>query len=113
MNTASIPSKQRQRVQLTPSIKEDEALTTTCFGDEILEVEELVAQEMWNAVEKKTDEALSAGPPPFSLVEFVGRQPLEEHAMLYDDKGGSIESFPNKQTLKSMPSYLGITNHDR
>ena len=53
------------------------------------------------------DEALSSHTPPCSVVDFTGRPPIEAEAMPYWDDQGSEDSFPSKQTLHTMPSYLG------
>ena len=45
---------------------EERPLTTTHFGDEIPEVEEVIAREMWDVVKQKMDdEALSFSYPTF------------------------------------------------
>ena len=36
-------------------LNDEQALTTAHFGDEILEVEEMIAREMWDAVKQKMD----------------------------------------------------------
>ena len=49
-------------------------MTTVDFGDEIPEVEEIIAREMWDAIKQKLhEEALSSQTPPFSIVDFTGR----------------------------------------
>ena len=87
---------------------EEQQVTTADFGDEIPEVEEIIAREMWDAVKQKIhEEALSSQTPPFSIVDFTGRPTVEVEAMPYWDDQGSEDLFLSKHTLQTMPSYLG------
>ena len=83
-------------------------MNATDFGDEIPKLEETMAKEMWDAVQQRiVEESPSLKSPPFSIVDFTGRQSIEVDAMPYNEDEGSEESFPSKQTLRTMPSYIG------
>ena len=98
----------QEEENVVQDLNDERPLTTAHFGDEIPEVEEMIAREMWDAIKQKMDdEALSYHTPPFSLVDFTGQPPIEAEAMTYWDDQGSEDSFPSKQTLRTMPSYLG------
>lgn len=56
---------------------------------------------------QNVDDALSIGSLPFSLVDFVGRTSLEDHVTHNGEDEEFVDSFLSKQTLKTMPSYLG------
>ena len=105
--TPSIDLEPRPSVQFITNERRHESLTNTHFGDDIPKVEELMAQEMWDVVRQNVDDTLSAGSPPFSLVDFAEKCSIEEQANQSNEQEGSVDSFPSKQTLMTMPSYLG------
>ena len=45
--------------------------------------------------------------PPFSLVDFAEKKSIAEPAIQSEENDGSVDSFPSKHTLLTMPSYLG------
>ena len=101
-------SQQQEEKTLDHEHNEKQPLNATDFGDEIPELEETMAREMWDAVQQRIDEeSPSLKSPPFSIVDFTGRQSIEVDAMPYNEDEGSEESFPSKQTLRTMPSYIG------
>ena len=84
----------QEEENVVQELNEEQPVTTADFGDEIPEVEEIIAREMWDAVKQKMDdEALSSHTPPFSIVDFTGRPPIEAEAMPYWDDQGSEDSF--------------------
>ena len=105
--TPPIYPKPTSRVQFTTDKRREESLTKSPFNDDILEVEEITAQEMWDAVRRNVDETRSADSPPFSLVDFVEKRSIAEPTNQSKEKDGSIDSFPSKHILLTMPSYLG------
>ena len=105
--TLSINLEPRPSVQFTTNERRDESLTNAHFGDDIPKREELMAQEMWDAVRQNVNDTLSAGSPPFSLVDFAGKRSFVEQANQSNELKGLIHSFFKKQTLMTMSSYLG------
>ena len=68
------------RVQFTTNERREESIAKSPFNDDIPEVEEITAQEMWDAVRRNVDEAQSADSPPFSLVDFAEKKSIAEPA---------------------------------
>ena len=66
-----------------PELKLARPFTTADFGDEIPEVEEAMAREMWEAVQKHADENDSLNrSPPFSFMDLESRRDIEaDHAL--------------------------------
>ena len=82
-------------------------LTTVDFGDEIPEMEEALVNEMWESVRKHVGETSVVNSPPLSMLDFTGQEANEvDIAYLPEDEQAS-DSTPSKQTLRTMPSYIG------
>ena len=76
--------------------------------DDVLEVDEKWAKEMWESVHTKVQELLSSmGTPPLSEVDFghPWEKGLENLSFQEDIK--TRASARSKHTLHTMPSYLG------
>ena len=98
----------QEEENVVQEFNEEQRVTTVDSGDEIPEVEEIIAREMWDAVKQKIhEEALSSQTPPFSIVDFTGRPIVEVETMPYWDDQGFEDLFLSKHTLQTMPSYLG------
>ena len=61
--TPSIYPERRPSAQFTTNDKRDESLTKSPFGDDIPEVEEITAQEMWDAVRQNGGQSTILGLP--------------------------------------------------
>lgn len=74
---------------------------------EIPEIEETLAQDMWEAVRRIADEEISTKSPPFSMIDFTGKVPREDEVPHYLDDNSSVNSVRSKHTMKTLPSYMG------
>ena len=82
-------SQQQEEETLDHEHNEKQPLNATDFGDEIPELEETMAKEMWDVVQQRIDEeSPSLKSPPFSIVDFTGRQSIEVDAMPYNEDEG-------------------------
>ena len=89
--TPPIYPEPTSRVQLQPTKEERNPYNKITFGDDIPEVEEITAQEMWDAVRHNVDKMRSADSPPFSLVDFAEKRSIAEPANQSKEKDGSID----------------------
>ena len=88
-------------------ISKDKLIKNADSGDTVPEIEEAIAREMWEAVRQKAEDASSSKTPPFSIVDFSGKEHVDPMVMPSEGDLDSESSFPSKQTLKTLPSYLG------
>lgn len=83
-------------------------LTSAHNGDEIPEIKEVIANETWEAMHKKTKELESLRcSPPFSIANHMSRNTLEVDNISLLEEIQTIDLGYNKLTLRTMPSYLG------
>lgn len=104
---ASSSTKLGSEYQIPPSYPKPTPRVQIMTDEIRPEVEEITAQEMWEAIRRNVDEARSAESPPFLLVDFAERKSIAEPAIQRKENEGSVNSFPSKHTLLTMPSYLG------
>lgn len=88
-------------------VSRDKLTKNADLGDTVPEIEEAIAREMWEAVRQKAEDASSSKTPPFSIVDFSGKEHIDPQTLPYKGDLDSESSFPSKQTLKTLPSYLG------
>ena len=88
-------------------ISKDKLIKNADSGDMVPEIEEVIAREMWEAVRQKAEDASSSKTPPFSIVDFSGKEQIDPGIMPNEGDLDSESSFPSKQTLRTLPSYLG------
>ena len=93
-----------------PPLREtiDRPLTTAHYGDEMSEIKEAIANEMWKVLHKQAEELGSlVCSLPFSIVDFTSPKNMEvENAYLLEDMQ-TMALVHSKLTLRSMPSYIG------
>ena len=46
--------------------------------------------------------------PPFSTIDFTRKQSFEVDVMPYNEDEGSEDLFTSLQTMRSIPSYIGV-----
>ena len=85
----------------------DQPIKNADFGDIVPEIEEAMAREMWEAVRQKADDASSSKTPPFSIVDFSGKEQMDHLVLPNEGDQDSESSFPSKHTMRTLPSYLG------
>lgn len=69
----------------------------------------MTTRKMWDVVRKRVeDEVSSSKAPPLSIMDFTSKYYFDKRAMPYAGEKGSEALFPSKQTLRTMPSYLGV-----
>ena len=88
-------------------VSRDKLIKNGDLRDTVPEIEEAIAKEMWEAVRQKAEDASSSKTPPFSIVDFSGKEQIDPRVMPNKGDLDSESSFPSKQTLRTLPSYLG------
>lgn len=92
---------------IEPQHDDERPMSTVDFSDEILEIEEIVSQEIYEAVEEKVDDSASfTRSPPFCIIDFIGHQSIKAGSMPNLEEQDLDNSFLSKQTLRTMPLYI-------